>query len=99
MQKNRGNFQAQGQVTFEERKQEIAKEKEIGVVCSGHEAKIVRKIIGPNLLIFTPFELDFCMKISSPRPSIEKPKTSKPQQTFETDAGEKTLILFIIKIF
>ena len=32
----------------------IAKEKEIGVVCSGHEAKIVRKIIGPNLLIFTP---------------------------------------------
>ena len=32
----------------------IAKEKEIGVVCSGHEAKIVRKIIGPKLLIFTP---------------------------------------------
>ncbi len=32
----------------------IAKEMDIGVVCSGHEAKIVRKIIGPNLLIFTP---------------------------------------------
>ena len=32
----------------------IAKEKEIGVVCSGHEAKIVRKIIGADLLIFTP---------------------------------------------
>ena len=32
----------------------IAKEMEVGVVCSGHEAKIVRKIIGPNLLIFTP---------------------------------------------
>ena len=32
----------------------IAKEMNIGVVCSGHEAKIVRKIIGPNLLIFTP---------------------------------------------
>ena len=32
----------------------VAKEKEIGVVCSGHEAKIVRKIIGPDLLIFTP---------------------------------------------
>jgi orotidine-5'-phosphate decarboxylase len=23
-------------------------------VCSGHEAKAVRKIIGPDLLIFTP---------------------------------------------
>ena len=33
---------------------EIAKELNIGVVCSGHEAKIVRKIIGPDLLIFTP---------------------------------------------
>ena len=32
----------------------IAKEMKVGVVCSGHEAKIVRKIIGPNLLIFTP---------------------------------------------
>ena len=27
---------------------------EVGVVCSGHEAKVVRKIIGKNLLIFTP---------------------------------------------
>ena len=32
----------------------VAKEMEVGVVCSGHEAKVVRKIIGPNLLIFTP---------------------------------------------
>ena len=32
----------------------VAKEMEVGVVCSGHEAKIVREIIGPNLLIFTP---------------------------------------------
>ncbi len=32
----------------------VAKEMEVGVVCSGHEAKIVRKIIGENLLIFTP---------------------------------------------
>ena len=32
----------------------VAKEMKIGVICSGHEAKIVRKIIGPNLLIFTP---------------------------------------------
>ena len=32
----------------------IAKEMEVGVVCSGHEAKIVRKIIGSNLFIFTP---------------------------------------------
>ena len=32
----------------------LAKEMEVGIVCSGHEAKIVRKIIGSNLLIFTP---------------------------------------------
>ena len=32
----------------------LAKEMSVGVVCSGHEAKNVRKIIGPNLLIFTP---------------------------------------------
>ena len=32
----------------------VAKETNVGVVCSGHEAKIVRKIIGSNLLIFTP---------------------------------------------
>jgi len=32
----------------------IAKEMEIGVTCSGHEAKIVRKIIGNDQLIFTP---------------------------------------------
>ena len=33
---------------------ELAKEMNVGVVCSGHEARNVRKIIGPNLLIFTP---------------------------------------------
>jgi len=32
----------------------LAKETEVGIVCSGREAKNVRKIIGPNLLIFTP---------------------------------------------
>ena len=32
----------------------IAKEMNVGVVCSGQEAKIVRKILGPNNLIFTP---------------------------------------------
>jgi len=32
----------------------VAKEMDVGIVCSGHEAKIARKIIGPNLLIFTP---------------------------------------------
>ena len=26
----------------------------VGVVCSGHETKTVRKIIGPDLSIFTP---------------------------------------------
>ena len=32
----------------------IAKEMEVGVICSGHEAKTVRKILGSNLQIFTP---------------------------------------------
>ena len=33
---------------------EVAKEMNVGVVCSGHEAKNVRKVIGPDFLIFTP---------------------------------------------
>ena len=37
-----------------ERLAKLAKESKIGVVCSGHEAKVVRKIIGNELLIFTP---------------------------------------------
>ena len=37
-----------------ERFAKIAKEMEVGVVCSGHEAKTVRKILGSNLQIFTP---------------------------------------------
>jgi len=32
----------------------VAKEMNVGIVCSGHEARNVRKIIGPDLLIFTP---------------------------------------------
>jgi len=32
----------------------VAREMKVGIVCSGHEAKIVRKILGSNLLIFTP---------------------------------------------
>ena len=32
----------------------LAKETGVGIICSGHEAKNVRKIIGSNLLIFTP---------------------------------------------
>ena len=32
----------------------VAREMEVGIVCSGHEASTVRKIIGPNQLIFTP---------------------------------------------
>ena len=32
----------------------IAKEMEVGVVCSGHEAKTVRKILGSKLQIFSP---------------------------------------------
>mgnify|MGYP001324723309 FL=1 len=33
---------------------EMAKESNVGIVCSGQEAKIVRKIIGSNLQIFSP---------------------------------------------
>ena len=32
----------------------VAKDMNVGVVCSGQEAKAVRKIIGPDLLIITP---------------------------------------------
>ena len=32
----------------------VAREMEVGIVCSGNEAKTVRKILGENLLIFTP---------------------------------------------
>ena len=32
----------------------VAREMGVGIVCSGHEAKIVREIIGQELLIFTP---------------------------------------------
>ncbi len=32
----------------------LASETNVGIICSGHEAKDVRKIIGPKLLIFTP---------------------------------------------
>ena len=32
----------------------IAKEMNVGIVCSGREAKVVRKIIGSDLQIFTP---------------------------------------------
>ena len=42
------------QVEKLEKLAKVAKETEVGVVCSGHEAKVVRKILGPDLLIFTP---------------------------------------------
>ena len=32
----------------------MAKELNVGVVCSGQEAKIVKKIIGPSLQVFSP---------------------------------------------
>ncbi len=32
----------------------VAKEIEVGIICSGNEAKSVRKTLGPDLLIFTP---------------------------------------------
>ena len=50
--KNMGNDSTVTQQV--EKLAKVAKEIEVGVVCSGHEAEIVRKIIGPDLLIFTP---------------------------------------------
>ena len=55
----------------------IAKEMEVGIVCSGHEAKLVRKIIGSKLPIFTPGirinnnEKDDQKRICTPLQSIE----------------------------
>ena len=37
-----------------EKLSKVAKEMKVGIICSGHEAKIVRKIIGHDFLIFTP---------------------------------------------
>ena len=37
-----------------EKLSKLAKKMGVGVICSGQEAKIVRKIVGPNLPIFTP---------------------------------------------
>ena len=37
-----------------EKLSEMAKKMNVGIICSGQEAKLVRKIIGPDLLIFTP---------------------------------------------
>ena len=37
-----------------EKMAKMAKEINVGVVCSGQEARTVRKILGPDLLIFTP---------------------------------------------
>jgi hypothetical protein len=43
-----------------------------------------------------PFAIVFLTTISSPTLSRGNPKISKPQATFDTVAGEKTLISFII---
>ena len=32
----------------------LAKDMNVGIICSGNEAKTVRKILGSDLLIFTP---------------------------------------------
>jgi len=41
-------------IALVEKLAKVAKDMNVGVVCSGQEAKAVRKIIGPDLLIFTP---------------------------------------------
>ena len=55
----------------------IAKEMGVGVVCSGHEAKTVRKILGSNLQIFTPgvrmpnYNSDDQQRVCTPLESIK----------------------------
>ena len=55
----------------------LAKDMNVGVVCSGKEAKTVRKIIGPNLPIFTPGiridsdNMDDQQRVCSPMESIK----------------------------
>ena len=55
----------------------VAKEMNVGIVCSGHEAKTVRDIIGPDLLIFTPgirinkTNKDDQQRVCTPKESIE----------------------------
>jgi orotidine-5'-phosphate decarboxylase len=57
----------------------VAKEMGVGIVCSGHEAKVVRKIIGNNLLIFTPGirmkneNKDDQQRVCTPNESIKNP--------------------------
>ena len=60
----------------------LARETDVGIVCSGHEAKNVRKIIGPKLLIFTPGirmkkdNKDDQQRICTPMESIKNGKTA-----------------------
>ena len=55
----------------------LAKETGVGIVCSGLEAKTVRKIIGPDLLIFTPGirmnkdNKDDQLRVCTPKESIK----------------------------
>jgi len=55
----------------------LAKEAGVGIVCSGLEAKTVRKIIGPDLLIFTPGirmnkdNKDDQLRVCTPKESIK----------------------------
>ena len=60
----------------------VAKEKEIGVVCSGQEAKTVRKILGPNLLIFTP---GIRMKIDDKN---DQKRTCTPAESIKNGANK-----------
>jgi orotidine-5'-phosphate decarboxylase len=50
--KDTGNYSSVSEQV--EKMSALAKETGVGIVCSGQESKNVRKILGPNLLIFTP---------------------------------------------
>ncbi len=61
----------------------LAREKEVGIVCSGHEAKVVRKILGSDLLIFTPG-----IRINKKDASNDQKRVCTPKESIENGANK-----------
>lgn len=70
---------------------ELAKEMNVNVVCSGNEAKIVRKVIGPNLLIFTPG-----IRLESDNVDDQK-RVCKPKESLQNGANKIIMGRSLIK--
>ncbi len=69
----------------------IANEMKVGVVCSGHEAKIVREILSPEFLIFTP---GIRMKNDS---KDDQKRVCTPQESIENGANKIIMGRSLIK--